>query len=131
MVVAGLSFGRYQERTSAKRAAELFGQDLTVARNTAYRSRQTVVLDFAESSLNYVIRVAAGDTLFSRSFGEDQDLELTGLDLELSGDSVAFSSRGVADLGGATLGRAVFTLGSTAYSVTFNAIGASRVQEET
>jgi prepilin-type N-terminal cleavage/methylation domain-containing protein len=127
----GLTFGRYMERSSAKRAAELFGQDLTVARNTASRSRQLVTVDFDESALKYVIRVEAGDTLFLRTFDEGSDLRLTALDLALTGDTVAFNSRGVADLGGATLGIAVFTLGNTTYAVSFNAMGSSRVEEQT
>jgi type II secretory pathway pseudopilin PulG len=127
----GLSFGGYMERTSAKRAAELFGQDLTVARNTAARSRQMVTVDFDEGSLSYLVRVEAGDTLLRRFFDEDADFRLTALDLELTGDTVAFGSAGVADLNGATLGRAVFTLGNTSYAVSFNAMGSSRVEEET
>ena len=84
MALMGLSFGRYMERSSAKRAAEIFGQDLTVARNTASRSRQRVVLDFDEGTLGYVIRVEAGDTLVTRFFDDSSDLRLSSLDLELS-----------------------------------------------
>ena len=127
----GIGFGRYMERSSARRAAEVFGQDLSLARNQAARSRQVVVVDFDESALNYVIRVAAGDTVATRFFDEDSDIRLQEIDLELTGDTVAFNSRGVADLSGATLGRAVFTLGNTSFAVSFNAMGSSRVEEET
>ena len=131
LTLIGLNFGRYMERSSARRAAEVFGLDLSVARNQAARSRQVVVVDFDETARNYVIRVAAGDTVVTRFFDADSDLTLTEVDLELGGDTVAFNSRGVADLSGATLGRAVFTLGETSFAVSFNALGSSRVIEET
>ncbi len=129
LTVVGFTFNRYLARTSAKRAAELFGQDLRAARNTAVRSRQTVVVDFDERGLGYVVRVEAGDTLFRRSFDPDATLTLSGLDLQLSGDTVAFDRRGVADLSGAVgaVGRAVFTAGSSSYVVSFNSMGTSRL----
>ena len=129
LTLVGFTFGRYLERTSAKRAAELFRQDLTAARNTALRSRQIVVMDFDEIGLGYVVRVEAGDTLFDRAFDPDATVSLSGLDLEMNGDSVAFDRRGIADLSGAPgpLGRAVFTAGSRSYAVSFNSMGSSRV----
>lgn len=131
LTLVGFTFNRYLERTSAKRAAELFGQDLKAARNTALRSKQRVVVDFDETGLGYVIRVQAGDTLFRRTFDPDATLSLSGLDLQLSGDTVAFDRRGVADLsgGGATLGRAIFSAGTISYAVSFNSMGSSRVGE--
>lgn len=131
LTLVGFTFSRYLERTSAKRAAEMFRQDLTAARNTALRSRQVVVLDFDETHLGYVVRVAAGDTLFNRTFGPDATLTLSGLDLQLSGDTLAFDRRGVADLSGAggTLGRAIFTAGTRSYVVSFNSMGSSRAGE--
>jgi len=131
LTVVAVTFNRYLERSSAKRSAELFGQDLTAARNTAVRSRQTVIVDFDEAGLRYVVRVEAGDTLFDRSFDSDATLSLSGLDLQLRGDTVAFDRHGVADLSGAggTLGRAIFTAGNTSYAVSFNSMGSSRVRE--
>ena len=124
-----MTFNLYLDRSSAKRAAEIFGQDLTVARNAAARSRQTVVMDFDEGSLSYVVRVEEGDTLLYRFFDADSDITLSSLDLQITGDTVAFNSRGVADLSGAvgTLGKAVFTAGNTTYAVSFNSMGSSRV----
>jgi len=127
--MVGFTFNRYLARTSAKRAAELFGQDLVAARTTAIRSRQRVVVDFDEAGLGYVIRVEAGDTLFRRIFGKDEAVTLSGLDLEMPGDTVAFDRRGVANLSGAAgaLGRVVFTAGKTSYAVSFNSMGSFRV----
>lgn len=129
LVLVGSTFYRYLERAKAKRAAEIFGQDLTAARNMAARSRQTVVMDFDEVNLNYVVRTSAGDTLFRRSFGDRSDVPLSAMDLEISGDTLAFGSRGIADLSGATgpLGQAVFTAGTVTYAVSFNSMGSSRI----
>ena len=129
LAVVATTFNRYVDRSSAKRAAEIFGQDLTVARNTAARSRQTVVMDFDEGNLSYIVRVEEGDTLLYRFFDADSDITLASLDLQITGDTVAFNSRGIADLSGAvgTLGTAVFTAGNTTYAVSFNSMGSSRV----
>ncbi len=131
LVVVGSTFNGFLDRSSAKRAAQQFGQDLKAARNSAVRSRQTVVVDFNESSLEYLIRVPAGDTLFYRFFDADSDLTLSAMDLRMTGDSVAFDSRGIADLSGASgsLGRAEFTAGNTTYAVSFNSMGSSRIDE--
>ena len=130
LTIGGLAFSRYFVRTSARRAAVVFGQDLTVARNTAARSRQVVVVDFDEGNLGYVVRLAAGDTLIFRSFDDDSDVRLSSLDLDFSGDTVAFDPQGVADLSGASgpIGRAQFTAGTMTYVVSFNSIGSSRIE---
>ncbi|MFC1575413.1 GspH/FimT family pseudopilin [Gemmatimonadota bacterium] len=130
LTIGGMVFSRYFVRTSAKRAAVVFGQDLTVARNTAARSRQVVVVDFDEGGLGYVVRLAAGDTLLSRSFDDGSDVRLSSLDLEFTGDTVAFNARGVADLSEASgpVGRAQFTAGTITYVVSFNSIGSSRIE---
>lgn len=131
LTLVGFTFNRYLERTSAKRAGELFGQDLKAARNTALRSKQRVVVDFDESGLGYVVRVQAGDTLFRRTFDPDATHTLSGMDLQLPGDSVAFDRRGVANLSGGpgSLGRAIFSAGTISYAVSFNSMGSSRVGE--
>ncbi len=129
LTLVALTFNRYMEQTSARRAAEIFGQDLVVARSWAARSRQAVVLEFDEPVRRYVIRVEAGDTLRYRSYDGDSEVSLSSLDLQMPGDTVAFNSRGVADLSGAggPLGRAVFTAGTRSYVVSFNSLGSSRV----
>lgn len=129
--VAAFSFHRYLATTSAKRAAEMFGQDLVAARSTALRSKQRVTVDFDEAALIYVIRVEGGDTLFHRTFDPESTLTLSGLDLQLAGDTVAFDRRGIADLRGAagSLGRALFTAGEVCYTLSFNSLGSSRVTD--
>lgn len=132
LVVVATTFSRYLDRSSAKRSAEIFGQDLTAARNMATRSRQTVVMDFNEGTRSYLVRVEAGDTILYRFFNDDSDITLSSLDLQLVGDSVAFDSRGFADLSGATgsLGWALFVARGTTYAVRFNSMGSSRIAEQ-
>jgi len=129
LTLASGAFNGYLERTAARRAAELFVQDLTVTRNAALRSRRVAVLDFDEDGLNYVARMESGDTLLFRSFGRDGGIHLSYLDLEVSGDTLVFDSRGQADLTGAVgpLGRAVFSAGSRSYVVLFNSMGVTRI----
>lgn len=131
LVLVASTFNRFLDRANAKHAAEIFDQDLSVARNAAARTRQTVVMDFDEPDLSYVVRTLAGDTLVRRFFHGDSDVRLSAMDLQFSGDTLVFGSRGVADLSGAlgTLGRAAFTAGSVTYAVFFNSMGSSRIDE--
>ncbi len=103
--------------------------DLSLARTSAVRSREAVVVDFNEAGLSYLIRWESGDTLVSRAFGLTDDISLDSLDLQLSGDSLVFDTRGVGDLSGAgsSVGLARFIAGATAYDVYFNAMGAAKV----
>ena len=128
---AARTFRGYQARHSARRAAEIFAQDLNVTKNAALRSRQMAVLDFDENGLSYVVRMESGDTVLHRAFGEGSEIALTSIDLELAGDTLAFDGGGLADLtgGGESLGRAVFSAGSRAYAVSFNSMGVSRIDE--
>ena len=94
----------------------------------AVRGREDVVVQFYESSRWYDVTTASGRTLATRRFGVDADINLSAVDLELPGDSVAFSGRGIATLSG-SLGTASFTAGVTTYQVSFNSMGASQVGE--
>ncbi len=131
MAIAFQSYARYIETTSSRRAAKLFALDLSVARSTAIRERQPVVIRFDESNLAYEVETGSGRDVTSREYGEDQDLRLSELDLAFPGDSVVFNGRGVADLSGiaTTLGEATFRAGTSAWVVSFNSLGASRVRE--
>ena len=127
-----LAFGTYYKRTAARRAAQVFAQDLTLARATAVRTRQPVVIRFYEGDARYVVETQTGSVeLTSRRFGINADIDLSGIDLALTGDSLVFSSRGIADLSGAggALGTATFSSGDIAYTVSFNSMGASKVEQ--
>jgi prepilin-type N-terminal cleavage/methylation domain-containing protein len=129
---ASVAFGGYLQRISAQRAAQVFARDLTVARATALRARQPVVIRFYEDTRWYSVSLQqTGTEVVRRRFGVNADIDLSAVDLVMRGDSVLFSSRGVADLSNAfgSLGEAVFTSGTAEYTVSFNAMGASKVEE--
>ena len=131
---AGLTFSDYFQRSSARRAAQVFARDLTLARSAAVRAREEVVIRFFEASRWYEIVAIDSDTeIARRRFGVNADVDLSGIDLVFQGDTVVFSSRGVADLsniqGAGSLGEARFAAGDTEYSVYFNSMGASKVEE--
>ena len=129
LALASTVFSGYQSRTAAQRAAQVFAMDLSLARTSAVRGREVVVVDFDEAGGNYVIRLESGDTILRREFGRDDDIPLDSLNLQLTGDSVAFDARGVGDLSGSAspLGTASFAAGATIYDVFFNVMGASKV----
>ena len=131
MGLAVTTLTRYFARSTARHAAQLFTQDLSQARQLAVRGQTPVVLRFFESSLRYEVATLDGATeLVQRGFSSEDGLELSEIALDLAGDTLLFDRRGFADLSGAsgTLGVARFVAGSTEYRVSFNALGASRVQ---
>lgn len=131
MAAAAGVFSAFQSRTAAHRAAQVFALDIGLARTSAVRRRETVVVDFDEAQVTYLLRYASGDTILKRKFGESDEIWLDTVNLQLTGDSLAFSSRGVGDLSGAgsSLGVARFVAGDTGYEVSFNGMGASRVDK--
>ena len=127
-----LAFGTYYRRSAARRAAQVFAQDLTLARATAVRIRESVVIRFYEDAQRYVVETQSGSVeLTTRRFGINADIDLSAIDLNLTGDSLVFSSRGIADLSGASgaLGTATFSSGDIGYTVSFNSMGASKVEQ--
>ena len=122
-------FSGYQSRTAAQRAAQVFAMDLSLARASAVRGREVVIVDFDEVAKSYLIRRESGDTLVERKFAQGDDIPLDSLNLQFSGDSVVFDARGVGDLSGSAspLGKASFAAGVTVYDVSFNIMGASKV----
>lgn len=131
---AGLTFSGYFQRSSARRAAQVFAQDLTLARSSAIRAREAVVIRFFEATRWYQIVALGSETeLVRRRFGVNGDIGLSSIDLVFRSDTVVFSPRGIADLaniqGVGSLGEARFALGATEYSVFFNSMGASKVEE--
>lgn len=134
MGFAGLTFSGYFQRSSAKRAAQVFARDLTLARSAALRSREAVVLRFNEEGGWYRIQMVGSETeLVRRRFRVNADVDLSAIDLVFEGDSLRFSARGVAELenieGRTSLGEARFSSGPTMFKVYFNSMGASKVEE--
>lgn len=130
LTFALLSFGGYFQRVNAERAAQVFAQDLTLARTWAVRSREPVVIRFYEGSLWYEVQSLTSATeVAARRFGVNADIDLTAVTLDFPGDSVAFDVRGIADLSGigGPLGTATFSSGPVTYTVSFNSMGASKI----
>ena len=129
LALASLVFSGYQSRTAAQRAAQVFAMDLRLARTSAVRGREVVIVDFNEAGGSYVIRLESGDTILRREFGRDDEIRLDSLNLQLTGDSLAFDARGVGDLSGSAspLGTASFAAGANVYDVSFTIMGASKV----
>lgn len=130
LTFAGLAFSQYFDRVSAERAAQVFAQDLMLARNWAVRSREPVVIRFYEASMWYQVGAQTSATeVARRRFGANADIDLTGVALGMAGDSVVFDARGMADLSGAggPLAVATFSSGTVSYTVSFNSMGASKI----
>ena len=131
---AGLTFSDYFQRSSALRAAQVFARDLTLARSSAIRGRESVVIRFFESSRWYqIVAIPSGTEIARRRFGVNADVDLSAIELDFLGDTAVFSARGVVDLsnivGSGSLGEARFEAGTTEYTVFFNSMGASKVEE--
>lgn len=135
MTLAMVAFTDYFERSSAQRAAQVFVRDLALARSTAVRIQQPVSIRFYESSRWYSVQaVSTGTELVRRRFGLNADIDLSAIDLQFRGDSVTFNARGIANLGRTgpprtSLGVALFSFGAISYKVSFNSMGASKVEE--
>ena len=125
-----LSFSGYFQRTAAQRAAQVFARDLTMARGWATRGRRAVVIRFYESAMRYeVVEQSTGTQVAVRRFGTNADIDLSAVSFDFAGDTVVFDSRGAADLSGAAgpLGVATFSSGAASYTVSFNSMGASKI----
>ncbi len=132
LAIASSLYGDYIERTAARGVAGVFAQDLVSARSVALRNRETVVVRFDEANRYYTIATTNGTEVVARRYGDGADIRLAAMDLALPGDTMVFNSRGVADLSGAggPLGEATFQSGPIAYAVSFNSMGASRVERQ-
>jgi Tfp pilus assembly protein FimT len=130
LAIAAQAYGFFLARTTARRAAEVFVLDLALTRTAAMRERRPVTLVAQEALKRYSIRTSTGDTIALRNYDGDEEMMLTQLQIDLPGDSVRFSARGIANLGGGpgTLGTARFTAGSLTYTVRFNSTGTAEIQ---
>ncbi len=72
--------------------------------------------------------MTTGTELIRRRFKVNADIPLSAIDLEMLGDSLFFTSRGILDDVGGQLGTATFSAGVETYAVSFNIMGASKVE---
>ena len=133
VTMGALTFSGYFQRSSARRAAQVFAQDLVAARSYAVRAQEPVVLRVYEGTLWYeiVTQNTATEVARRRFTGSSADIDLSAVALNVSGDSLVFSSRGQIDMSGAggALGTAAFSAGEITYEVQFNSLGASKLEE--
>lgn len=131
LVIASVIFASFLDRSTARQSARVFARDLALARANAIQARTSVVIRFSENDLEYVVENGQGRVLARRHFGPDEDLALSVLDLQTAGDSVVFNGRGILDMSGfgGPLGTASFNARGSSYTVSFNATGASRIDE--
>lgn len=133
MTLGGLAFSGYFQRNSARRAAQVFAQDLVSARSFAVRSQEPVVIRFYESSLWYEVESQTTTTEIARRrfTGTSADIALSAVTLDMTGDSLVFNARGIVDMSGAggSLGTATFSSGAVTYTVSFNGMGASKIDQ--
>ncbi len=127
MTIGGLS--GYRHSVAAHHAAQLFVRDLSLARAQAVRGRESVVIRFSESSRWYSVSTTTGTELIRRRFGVNADIDLAAIDLEITGDTMFFNSRGVLSPLGAQLGTATFSSTTETYAVLVNTLGSSRVEK--
>ena len=88
------------------------------------------MIRFYEGTLWYEVESQSTATeIARRRFGGNGDIDLSTVTLDMSGDSLVFSTRGVADMSGAggALGTATFSSGAISFTVSFNGMGASKI----
>ena len=94
----------------------------------AVRGRESVVIRFSESSRWYSVSTMTGMELTRRRFNSNADIGLAAIDLEMPGDTLLFTSRGILSGVGGQLGTATFSSAVETYAVRFNIMGASKVE---
>lgn len=133
MTFGALAFSGYFQRSSARQAASLFAQDLAAARSYAIRSREPVVVRVFEGGLWYEVETQTTATSVARRRfgGTDADIDLSAVTLNTQGDSVVFTARGLAEFvpQSGVLGAATFSSGAISYTVSFNGMGASKIDQ--
>lgn len=131
LALATTVFDGFLGRASARNAAKVFRQDLTVARTFAARTRRPTVIRFDETELTYRVESSNGTVLAARDFGGGGEIGLAAMDLDQDGDTLTFDRTGGALLTVSHdgLGRAVFMTATDTFHVYFNAMGASRLEE--
>jgi len=133
IVMGALTFSDYFQRSSARRAAQVFAQDLIAARSYAVRAQEPVVMRVYEGTRWYeiVTQNTSTEVVRRRFTGSSADIDLSGVVLQAAGDTLVFSARGQIDMSGVggSLGTATFSAGAISYEVQFNSLGASKVEE--
>lgn len=101
LTVVGMgAFRQYAESTAARKAAVQLAADVGLTRSFAIQRRANVSMVLDEVALGYVVRDTLGTVLTRRDFGPGSETPLSSLNVNTSGDSLTFNSRGLL-IGGA------------------------------
>lgn len=120
-------FKIFNRTASVKGAAQSVLSDVTLLRSYAIQRRTNVSLVANEAGRSYVIREAGtGTVLARRSYDASSELPLTTLDVQTTGDSITFNSRGLMVPATSTDTISVGRLGDSRL-VVVNALGRGRV----
>ncbi len=102
MTVSGLllsigfaSMRDYSRKQRARQAAEALAWSVQVARTYAIRAGRPMALIVDETNRTVLVRDTSGTVAYNRDFSDRSDFALEVLDLDLDGDSLVFSRRGL------------------------------------
>lgn len=123
-MMANTSYRSFRERSTINRAARVVAADIALTRSLAIRHRRNYSMVADEANRSYLIRDDGGTVFRRREFKDDTDLRLTALDIMTPGDSVTFTSRGLATV---AFIQVDVQRRSQTRSVQANALGRSRV----
>ena len=116
-------YGEYRNRIVPQQAASVMGNFVSLARSYAVQSRSNTVLRIDPVNRRAAITID-GDTLRILNLGPGGDFELDTLDMDMPGDSIIFSARGICSpCGMSGTGDIVVAARGTSYLITFNAVG--------
>lgn len=90
-----LSLRTYGQQQRARLAGQALSWSVRVARTNAIRAGTQMALVVDESARTLLVRDTAGTEYYQQTFGPDSELELETLQLDLDGDSLIFSRRGL------------------------------------
>ncbi len=90
-----VSMRDYARKQRARQATQALAWSVQVARTYAIRAGSQMTLAVDEASRVVVVRDTAGTVSFRRSFGPKSDYVLEQLGLNIDGDSLVFSRRGL------------------------------------
>lgn len=85
----------YMAQTRAITAARQVQWEVSVARSFAVRAARPMTLALDEANRVLTIRDSTGKVFRRKSFGRDSDLSLRSLQLDVPGDTLRFSERGL------------------------------------
>jgi prepilin-type N-terminal cleavage/methylation domain-containing protein len=125
-VMVGIAAPRYTEyrnRLVPDQASSIVGNYVALTRSYAIQSRRGATLKVNPVALTMEISVD-GAAIRTMNMGVGGDFELDTLDMDMAGDSVTFTARGVCAQCGVTgTGAIIVATDGGGYLVTYNAVG--------